>query len=36
MPWKFGPSSMIRAPIEIEIVIVPIQTSIVTPAQIEQ
>ncbi len=32
-PWNFGPATMILAPIEIEIVISPIQTSIVTPAE---
>ena len=35
MPWNFGPSTMTLAPIEIEIVISPIQTSIVTPARID-
>ena len=34
-PWNFGPSTWMLAPIEIEIVTEPIQTSIVTPAEIE-
>ena len=35
MPWKLGPSMKMSAVIEIEKVISPIHTSIVTPARID-
>ena len=32
-PWNFGPVTWISPPVETEIVISPIQTSIVAPAE---